>query len=262
MCTYNAGRFVKTTLKSLLNQEYKNTEILVLDNNSSDNTLSILNNIANNHPEMRVFSSSKNLGPYGGLNFLLNKAQGEYIAIVDHDDIYHPKKIKKQINFLIKNEQYIGCGTSLYKYFEKDKTFKYNKIKAIGSFASHPSLIFRNNKRLKYNTTIKYKTDTHFMKYVLCDKKPLIANLREPLFLKRIRLNDANLSYFLNERLTYDDIFDYHRNTGDTMMLVKLLLKKHLNYNALKKITNLRGRKAISDFNHDDFFRSYLQYLK
>lgn len=262
MCTYNAERFVESTLKSLINQDYRNIEILVLDNNSKDNTLSILNKMAMNFPKMKIFPSSKNLGPYGGLNFLLDKACGEFVAIADHDDIYHPERIKNQITFLIKNKQYIGCGTGLYKYFEKDKTFKYKKIKTIGSFATHPSLVFRNNKRFRYNAKIKYKTDTHFMKYVLCDKKPLIANIKEPLYLKRIRLNNANLSYFLNEKLNYNNIFDYYKYTGDTMMLVKLLLKRHLKYNALNKIINSMGKKTINDFDSDHFFSSYLQYIK
>jgi glycosyltransferase involved in cell wall biosynthesis len=226
ICVYNAEKFMEKTILSVLRQTYKNIEILVLDNNSEDNTRKILNKIRKKDKRIHVFHSNKNLGPYGGLNFLLDKVNGIYIAIADHDDIYHPTKIKKQIDFLEKNKRYLGCGTNLYKYFEKNKTFKYQKIKKIGFFAAHPSLMFRYNNSLKYNLNVKYKTDTFFMRHILCKEQPKIFNIQKPLFLSRVRDDNENLSTILNKNLTFKDIINYYNYSRDKRDIIKFKLIK------------------------------------
>src|SRR3990167_596097 len=111
ICTYNAEKFIKSTLESVLNQSYKNIEVLILDNGSTDKTVPIIRTLALHNaqpltyevrkgPSIRLIESKKNLGPYKGLNVLLELAKGKYIAINDHDDIWHPEKIKKQVSFL------------------------------------------------------------------------------------------------------------------------------------------------------------------
>jgi glycosyltransferase involved in cell wall biosynthesis len=105
LCTYNAEKYIRATLESILYQSFKDIEILILDNNSKDTTI----NIIKTYKDARIYlyPSEKNLGPYGGLNFLLKKAKGEYIAIQDHDDLWHPEKLAKQVAFLEKNKKYI-----------------------------------------------------------------------------------------------------------------------------------------------------------
>ena len=95
ICTYNSWDYIFNTLQSVIFQTYKNIEILILDNNSSDETV---NNIKSfKDPRIKIFEQNKNIWPYQWLNVLLEKAKGEYIAIQDHDDLRHPKKIEKQI---------------------------------------------------------------------------------------------------------------------------------------------------------------------
>jgi len=102
---YNAEKFLIPTLKSVLQQTYKNIEVLIFDDASRDNTYGLRKKITDDR--IKRFRSEKNLGPYKGLNYLLDKAQGEYIAIQDHDDIWHSEKLEKQIDFLQKNKKYI-----------------------------------------------------------------------------------------------------------------------------------------------------------
>ncbi|MEA2020133.1 MAG: glycosyltransferase family A protein [Patescibacteria group bacterium] len=260
--TYNAEKFIKPTFDSLINQEYSNTEILILDNNSQDKTSKILKEYEKKFSNIKTFLGDKNLGPYRGLNFLLNKAKGKYISITDHDDIYHPQKISKQVDFLSQNKKFVGCGTNLCKYFEKDSTFKYVKIKKQGTFAAHPSLVFRNKQGLKYNTKVKYKTDTYFMKYILCKKKPLLYNIQEPLYLSRVRTDKRNLSYLWNEKLTFNEIWSYFDHSNDKKALIKFMFKKILNYNFFKNIFSEMGKESLNSLKNGDFFQDYLQYLK
>ena len=78
------------TLQSCLNQTYQNFEILIHDDGSIDETLVAIQKI--NDSRIQVLNSWKKLGPYRWLNFLLDHANGEYIAIQDHDDLREPKK--------------------------------------------------------------------------------------------------------------------------------------------------------------------------
>jgi glycosyltransferase involved in cell wall biosynthesis len=246
----------------LLNQNYYNFEILILDNNSRDHTQQVLKKYQNAYNHVNVFFSEHNRGPYEGLNFLLDKAKGEYVAITDHDDIYHPTKLEKQIKFLVKNNEFIGCGTNLYKYYESNNTVRHIKIKKQGTFAAHPSLVFKNHPEFRYNTKIKYKTDTYFMKYILCNNKPRIYNLTEPLYLSRVRNDKNNLSYLWNKNLTFGDVWNYYKYSQDSISLIKFLLKKIFNYNFFNNVFDLIGRKKIEDLKSNKFFQPYLYYLK
>lgn len=105
LCTYNAENYIRATLESILCQSYTSIEILILDNNSKDITVEIIKSYKDTR--IHLYPSEKNLGPYGGLNFLLEKAKGDYIAIQDHDDLWHPQKLAKQIAFLDNNHKYI-----------------------------------------------------------------------------------------------------------------------------------------------------------
>lgn len=192
ICTYNAEEYIRATLESVLNQRYTDIEILILDNNSSDRTLDILQKFTDKR--VHIFPSKKNLWPYWWLNFLLEKATGAYIAIQDHDDLWHPEKLTKQIVFLEKNKKYIWCGTKTLMRYEWDQLgFEYFLWKE-NYYTVHPSLVFRNNKKYRYTDTV-YMNDALFQKKILCKGEKLISNLDETLTLHRVRDGASNYSY-------------------------------------------------------------------
>ena len=100
ICAYNAEKYIEATIRSVMTQTYRNLEILVLDNNSSDGTVGILEGLKREEAETAALRREEELGAYGGLNYLLERAAGTYIAIQDHDDIWHPDKIARQVEFL------------------------------------------------------------------------------------------------------------------------------------------------------------------
>jgi glycosyltransferase involved in cell wall biosynthesis len=189
--SYNAEKYLEKTLQSCLNQTYKNVEILLLDNASKDKTIEIAKKIKFSDRRLDIFESKKNIGPYGGLNFLLEKAKGEYIAIQDHDDIWFPEKIEKQVEFLNKNKDFIACGTNTFYFYESKDIFILNKKPFITDFVDHTSLVFRN-KNFKYNTNY-ILTDEHFEKNIL-SKKGKIGCIQKPLTIHRIKSDGTNLS--------------------------------------------------------------------
>jgi glycosyltransferase involved in cell wall biosynthesis len=188
--TFNAERYIEKTLRSCLNQTYQNFEIIILDNASGDRTVEIIKSL--NDSRVILFEKKENIGPYAGLNLLLDKARGAYIAIQDHDDIWFTEKIKKQVKFLEENKQILACGTETFYYYEKRKLFILDKCQGFVDFVNHTSLIFRN-KSFRYSA--KYLlTDEHFEKKVLGGDNRIFC-IGEPLTVHRIIGDGKNFSH-------------------------------------------------------------------
>lgn len=189
--SYNAEKHIEKTLLSCLNQTYQNFEVLLLDNNSTDGTVKIVENIQKKDERLKIYKSENNLGPYAGLNFLLEQTKRKYIAIQDHDDIWFPEKIEKQVGFLEKNLNYVGCGTRSFYYFESKEILILNQKPGIVNFVDHTSLIFRN-KGFRYNAE-HILADEDFEKRILGNSGK-IACLPEGLTIHRLKKDGTNLS--------------------------------------------------------------------
>ena len=115
--TYNRGHLIKKAIKSVLNQTYKNLELIVVDDASTDNTEEIISTITN--PNLIYIKQSSNLGPSVARNKGIEIAKGELIAFLDSDDQWYPEKLEKQINLLMNSDKSIGavyCGMEFYDF--------------------------------------------------------------------------------------------------------------------------------------------------
>lgn len=253
--SYNAEKYIEKTLQSCLSQTYLELEILVLDNASSDRTVEIIKNM--NDSRITLFESKKNIGPYAGLNFLLDKAEGEYIAVQDHDDIWFPEKIAKQVEFLENNKDYIGCGTNTFYFYEKNAILILNKKPETADFVNHTSLMFRN---VEFRYDLYHSLpDEHFEKKILA-KKGKIACLQEGLTIHRIKGDGTNLSSS-RFSLTFKQIQDFFSvnsfSFSTLFYLFDLISRKFFPESVLwffrKKIT-LRNARWVS---LDDFRKRF-----
>jgi len=194
-CTYNAEKYIKWTLDSILSQTYKNQEILIRDDGSTDRTIDIIKEYQKKDNRIKLWTSKKRwkkLWPYWWLNFLLDKSKWEYIAIQDHDDIWHPEKLKKQVDFLNKNANYIWCWNNVLVFFEKDKNWYIFKPSQ-KNHIMHTSLMFRNIwVRYRENKDL-FLEDLFFQRKILL-KQWDIYNIDEVLSLHLIKNNGSNLS--------------------------------------------------------------------
>lgn len=109
---YNAEKYVESAVRSIMTQTYKNLEILVTDDCSTDSTLEILNSLTKEDCRIVVYHNEQNKGIVKTLNDLVSRANGKYIARMDADDISLPKRIEKQVKFLEKHPKYVFCGTN------------------------------------------------------------------------------------------------------------------------------------------------------
>lgn len=121
---YNCEAFVGRAINSVFNQTYKDVEILLVDNNSTDNTIGVLNHYRNSYPDkVKVFSEQKKGAP-AARNKGLYEARGEWIQFLDADDELLPNKIQMQLNLANSQNADIVVGDSIFEYKEKGKTIR------------------------------------------------------------------------------------------------------------------------------------------
>ncbi len=96
LVTYNHEKYISDCISSILNQSYKNFELIIVDNSSQDATLSIIKSFS----DQRIrFFSHENRGPSAAFNFAMKLAQFEYWSFISGDDICLPDRLKQQIHF-------------------------------------------------------------------------------------------------------------------------------------------------------------------
>lgn len=97
LSVFNNEKTIAKSLESLVLQTYKNTEIFVLDDASTDNTLEIITSKYSNNSKIRIIRNTVNLGLTKSLNKLINMSSSNFIARHDGDDISHPERIEVQM---------------------------------------------------------------------------------------------------------------------------------------------------------------------
>lgn len=109
---YNCSETIGQTIQSALNQSYNNLEILVINDQSTDRSLDIVKNFAEKDNRIHIIENRKNLGVAQSRNKGFESAKGEYVALLDGDDVWESKKIEQQIAIL----QNINCDFCYSSY--------------------------------------------------------------------------------------------------------------------------------------------------
>ena len=100
---FNSEKTIERTVKSILNQSYRNFDLYIHDDCSTDNTLKILEKL-NINKTFHILTNPSNLGLYGNFNNILNKVNSKYFAIFHSNDEYDKEIIKHEISFLKNND--------------------------------------------------------------------------------------------------------------------------------------------------------------
>ena len=96
---YNSSVYIKRTMESVLEQNYKNIELVVIDDQSKDNTVEIVESVKD--PRVRLVKNEKNLGMTGNWNKCLAEARGDYIKLICADDVLYKDSIEKELGALL-----------------------------------------------------------------------------------------------------------------------------------------------------------------
>jgi hypothetical protein len=114
---YNSEKLISETIESVLAQTYKNWEMIIVDDCSTDNGVNIVNKYQKNDDRIKLIKLSKNSGAAVARNTAIKNADGRYIAFLDSDDLWYPKKLEKQIEFM-KQNNYFFTYTNYQKMSE------------------------------------------------------------------------------------------------------------------------------------------------
>jgi len=108
---FNAGRFIRRTIDSILGQTYRDYEIIVVDDGSSDDTAELVKSYG---AKVR-YIYQENAGDGPARNTGIQAAKGEWIAFLDHDDEWLPEKLELQMELLSRNSDLLWCATNFYR---------------------------------------------------------------------------------------------------------------------------------------------------
>ncbi|TDL77885.1 glycosyltransferase family 2 protein [Peribacillus frigoritolerans] len=98
--SYNASKYIRETIQSVKNQTYSHFEMIIVDDCSKDETRDIIRSEMENDKRIRLIELADNSGPAAARNYAINLANGDYLAFLDSDDLWHPDKLKKQVQFM------------------------------------------------------------------------------------------------------------------------------------------------------------------
>lgn len=96
IAAYNAEKYILDTLVSVNNQTFDNYEVIIIDDASTDLTVCLVEEYIKNNVKFSLYCNEKNLGVARSRNIGFDKAKGEYIALLDADDLWLPRKLEKQ----------------------------------------------------------------------------------------------------------------------------------------------------------------------
>lgn len=235
MPAYNAEKYISDSIDSVLNQSIQNFELIIIDDNSQDNTTNIINKY--NDPRIVLIINSNNLGVSETRNIGISAANGKYIAFLDSDDIWLPHKLSLQIMCL--NDGW-DVVSSNYIAFESnaDNKITERKSPSIISYSDMLKSNFIGNLTGIYNVQkigkIYQKKSGHedyIMWLEIIKKSKKAYCIQEPL--AKYRLHNSSLSSNKMKAIKWQ--WSIYRNE------LKLSLPKYIYYfshyiiNALKK---------------------------
>ena len=122
IASYNSEKTIESCIQSLLNQTYKDIEIIICDDNSSDNSLAIINRIKEKNPNIVVLHNSTNLKAAASRNRCIEISKGEFLAIQDADDSSFPNRIEIQVSFLLNHPEldFVSSNARLFNETNSD----------------------------------------------------------------------------------------------------------------------------------------------
>jgi len=124
---YNAREYISEALESLIKQSYKNIEIIVVDDGSTDNSSEIAKNFSTKDKRIKLIENAQNAGVAAAKNRGIKEAAGEYIAYSGADDISHIKRVEWQVDYLIANPKIEICGGHTIIIDNKSNPIGYRK---------------------------------------------------------------------------------------------------------------------------------------
>lgn len=227
MTTYNNAEYLSTSIKSILNQTYKNFDFIIIDDGSTDNSKEIIEGFDD---ERIKYFKIQNSGLGAALNYGLNLASTELIVRMDADDISLPTRIEKQYSFILQNKDY-DIVSSWYSAFENRKLLysiktpegdaAIKKRLALHSEVIHAGMLYKKDKIIS-NGGYKPIIFEDYELWLRIKDKVKFYNLQEVLLLVRHRKDSISRKNILaKNKMVYDIQTPYYGNNFKIIFNVK-----------------------------------------
>jgi hypothetical protein len=252
--SFNSGKYLDSAIESVVTQTYKNMDIIIVNDGSSDNTEEIVKKHQQKDERIRYVNHGINKGLASARNTGLKNAHGEFIAFLDADDIWLPQKINIQLRKI--KESDADLVFSNWYIWEPEKDVK------VRAFESNPIEDKRKNLLSSFIKKNLGNSSTAFLKKSSLEKVGLFdENLKSSedydLWL-RFLLNEMNIA-FCDEPLIYSRKHpgqmskNIYKMRTSRLTVFKKIVRKHphllVKYPILfKKIFLLQGYKFVNDF--------------
>ena len=199
MPVYNGERFLAEAIESILNQSFSDFELIIVNDGSTDGTAAILHQFSEVDKRIKVLTNPKPLGKAGDLakEIGIRRAKGDYIAIMDADDVAKPARLERQLAYMQANTDVFLCGTWAEYIDENGSVFsdwkpdtEHHKIVRNLYYRNaimHPTFFFRNEPSNEpfYETKYNWYNDFYTQLKLIKQGKKL-ANIPEILLSYRV----------------------------------------------------------------------------
>ncbi len=226
---YNAADIIHTSLNSILKQSWKNIEVLVVDDCSSDDTAAVVKEYAKKDSRVQFIQTEVNGGAYVARNHALTVATGDFVTINDADDWSHPFKIEAQVQHFLQHPKVIGNfsqqarATNDLNFFRRGKPGQY-------IFANMSSFMFRRKpvmEAIGYWDCVRFGGDSEYVKRIklIFGEKSVVEVPTAPLsFQRQLPTSLTGHSafgfpgFFMGARKEYAESHEhFHKNHRDQL---------------------------------------------
>lgn len=248
----NSEKFLRDCIDSVINQSYKNLEIILVDNQSRDNTKRIIHSFKDER--IKYFKTNNHISLGAARNFALSKSNGEFFAFIDSDDLWNRNKI---LNVISRFKEGVGLVYSDVLYFNETKSFRLYSHRKIYIGNCFKNLLYDynlcmsscvvskrilNEYKIKFDNNLKVCEDLDFfLKIAYVSKVDYIDEV-----LTDYRIHDNNLSSrFLD--LFYEEYTITVNNLINFFSLEKKQFIKALEFNYINKSKFFWKQKKIKE---------------
>jgi len=165
---YNSERYIAKAIESVINQTFIDWELIIIDDKSTDNSLSIIKEFLKIEPKIKLIEQDINIGAANARNIGIKNAIGEYISFLDSDDIWLPEKLEKQIKYM-RDNNILLTYCSYYTIDENDNIKNIRRAKDKVDFNDILKSNFIGNSTAIYNAKIlgkRYFENIHHEDYL------------------------------------------------------------------------------------------------